>query len=76
MNEYERQARAVKAAALTDVLRAAGATADTLKGFTDADWQTAARTAGVRAPSPATRALVVSTMAIKQPADPLAGLAA
>jgi len=69
------RARAVKASALVEQLHQ-GATAATIPFLNDAAWTQAAQAAGVRAPLPATRALVARWFTEReQPAsDPVAGL--
>ena len=70
------QARALKASALVERLHEAGATAATIPHLDEDGWDIAAQAARVRAPSPATRALVRRWFTDReQPVvDPFAGL--
>jgi hypothetical protein len=58
MTIIEQQSRALKASALVAALHESGATSASVTHLDDACWRTAAQAAGVRPPSPTTRALV------------------
>jgi hypothetical protein len=75
-NDYEQQARLIKARKLIEFFNSQGITAEQASTLDDESWNAAADLAHVNEPSIATRTLVTVQMSLEapvRPADPFAG---